>query len=76
MIYSTEDNLARVQDAITELVMGRRKVRVEYASPNGDKTVMQYTDVSLSELRQLERQMLNDLQPLLLMDSVDVEIVL
>ncbi len=74
MIYSTADNLLTVQKAITDLIMGKRRVRVEYTNPQGDKTAMQYTDVSLGELRSLEQQMLQDLQPTSLMESVDVEI--
>lgn len=74
-IYSTPDNLAIVQQAITELVKGKRKVRVEYTEQNGNKTSMQYTDVSLSELRNLQIQMQHDLNPSPLMESVDVEVV-
>ena len=74
-IYSTPDNLVIVQQAITDLVRGKRKVRVEYTEPNGNKTSMQYTDVSLSELRSLQAQMQHDLNPAPLMESVDVEVV-
>ncbi|MCW4629643.1 MULTISPECIES: gpW family head-tail joining protein [Marinomonas] len=74
-IYSTDDNLKIVQQAITDLVQGKRKVRVEYTNPQGGRTSMQYTDVSLSELRSLERQMISDLQSVPLMESVDVEVV-
>ncbi|KZN12606.1 MULTISPECIES: gpW family head-tail joining protein [Marinomonas] len=74
-IYSTEDNLKIVQQAITDLVQGKRKVRVEYTNPQGGRTAMQYTEVSLSELRALERQMISDLQTTPLMESVDVEVL-
>ncbi|WP_100637264.1 gpW family head-tail joining protein [Marinomonas sp. ef1] len=74
-IYSTDDNLKIVQQAITDLVKGQRKVRVEYTTPQGGRTSMQYTDVSLSELRSLERQMISDLQAVPLMESVDVEVI-
>lgn len=74
-IYSTDDNLKIVRQAITDLVQGERKVRVEYTTPQGGRTSMQYTDVSLSELRSLERQMISDLQSVPLMESVDVEVI-
>ncbi|WP_137169385.1 gpW family head-tail joining protein [Marinomonas sp. FW-1] len=74
-IYSTDDNLKIVQQAITDLVQGKRKVRVEYTTPQGGRTSMQYTEVSLSELRSLERQMISDLQSVPLMESVDVEVI-
>ncbi|WP_421854519.1 hypothetical protein [Marinomonas sp.] len=74
-IYSTDDNLKIVQQAITDLVKGQRKVRVEYTTPQGGRTSMQYTEVSLLELRSLERQMISDLQAVPLMQSVDVEVI-
>ncbi|MBJ7539886.1 gpW family head-tail joining protein [Marinomonas transparens] len=74
-IYSTDDNLAIVQQAITDLVQGKRKVRVEYTNPQGGRTAMQYTEVSLAELRALERQMISDLKVVPLMQSVDVEVI-
>lgn len=74
-IYSTDENLKIVQQAITDLVQGKRKVRVEYTTPQGGRTSMQYTEVSLRELRSLERQMIGDLQSVPLMESVDVEVM-
>ncbi|MEL0623831.1 hypothetical protein V6238_12085 [Marinomonas arenicola] len=74
-IYSNDDNLKIVQQAITDLVQGQRKVRVEYTTPQGGRTSMQYTEVSLAELRSLERQMISDLQAVPLMESVDVEVI-
>lgn len=74
-IYSTPENLIIVQDAITQLVKGKRKVSVEYTSPTGDKTRMQYTEVSLGELRSLASEMINALNPVPLMEAVDVEIL-
>jgi hypothetical protein len=74
-IYSNDDNLKIVQQAISDLVQGKRKVRVEYVTPQGGRTSMQYTEVSLSELRALERQMITDLQAVPLMESVDVEVI-
>ncbi len=73
-IYSTAENLTIVQDAITQLVKGKRKVSVEYTNPAGDKTRMQYTEVSLLELRSLACEMSNDLNPVPMMFAVDVEI--
>lgn len=73
-VYATTENLLVVQQAITNLVSGTRKVRVEYTTPQGGKTSMQYTDVSLTELRALEQQMRHDLAPVPLMESVDVEV--
>jgi len=74
-IYASEANLAIVQTAITELVMGKRKVLVEYTDPSGNRTKMQYTEVSLSELRNLEQHMQSSLNPEPIMQSVDVEIL-
>jgi len=74
-IYSTDANLKIVQQAISDLVQGKRKVRVEYTTPQGGRTSMQYTEVSLSDLRALERQMISDLQSVPLMESVDVEVI-
>jgi len=74
-IYSTDENLKIVQQAITDLVKGQRRVRVEYTNPQGGRTTMQYTEVSLTELRSLERQMTSDLQSVPLMESVDVEVI-
>lgn len=74
-VYATAENLLVVQQAITELVSGKRKVRVEYTTPQGSKNSMQYTEVSLAELRALELQMRNELTPMPLMESVDVEVL-
>lgn len=74
-IYSTNENLNIVQQAITDLIQGKRKVRVEYTTPQGGRTSMQYTEVSLAELRMLERQMVSDLESTPLMQSVDVEVI-
>ena len=73
-VYATAENLLVVQQAITDLVSGKRQVKVEYTTPQGSKNSMQYTEVSLSELRALERQMRNELTPMPLMESVDVEV--
>lgn len=75
MIYSSENNLKIVQSAILELVQGKRKVKVEYTNPNGERTSMQYTEVSLNQLRALEFQMQHDLNPQPLMESIDVEVL-
>ena len=73
-VYATAENLLVVQQAITDLVSGKRQVKVEYTTPQGSKNSMQYTEVSLSELRVLEQQMRNELTPMPLMESVDVEV--
>ncbi|WP_438466976.1 gpW family head-tail joining protein [Marinomonas sp. PE14-40] len=73
-VYATAENLLVVQQAITDLVSGKRQVKVEYTTPQGSKNSMQYTEVSLSELRALEQQMRNELTPMPLMESVDVEV--
>lgn len=74
-VYASNTNLTIVQNAITELVMGKRKVVVEYTDATGGRTKMQYTEVSLSELRNLENSMQIMLNPEPLMQSVDVEIL-
>ncbi len=73
-IYSSEENLLLVRQAISELVLGKRKVSVEYTAPDGNKTRLQYTEVSLNDLRGLERSMLSDLYPEPIISSVNVEI--
>lgn len=74
-IYASEANLTIVQNAITELVTGKRKVVVEYTDSLGHRTKMEYTSVSLAELRSLEKSMQNDLNPTPLMQSIDVEVL-
>lgn len=74
-VYSTTENLVIVQKAITDLVSGKRKVRVEYTTPQGERNSVQYTEVSLLELRSLERQMQNDLAPAPLVESLEMELI-
>lgn len=75
MIYSSEQNLSRVQDAITEIVLGNRKVSVTYTSPDGGRNQVQYTEVSIKELRDLERQMISDMSALPMVSSIEVEVL-
>ena len=74
-IFASDSNLAIVQKAITDLVEGTRIVSVEYTDINGRRTSRKYTEVSLNELRMLELHMQNSLNPVPLMQSMDVEIL-
>ncbi|MDO6498061.1 gpW family head-tail joining protein [Photobacterium sanguinicancri] len=73
-IYATAENLQIVQNAITELVQGKRQVKAEYVTANGYKSSVEYTSVSLNELRQLAADLQQQLQPVVIMESIDVEI--
>lgn len=73
-IYATHENLRIVQEAITELVQGKRRVKAEFSTPDGYKNSFEYTSVSLGELRQLEADLQRQLQPVNIMESIDVEI--
>ena len=74
-MYSTAEDLVIVNNAITDLVRGVRKVKVEYTDANGRRTSQQFTEVSLHELRNLKDQLVNELSPSPLMQSIDVEIL-
>jgi hypothetical protein len=73
-ILATTENLLAVQNAIMKLASGQRKVRFEHTTPTGEKSAVEYSNVSLPELRALEVQMQQTLSPTPLMQSVDVEI--
>lgn len=73
-ILATAENLLAVQNAIMKLASGQRKVRLEHTTPTGDKHSVEYSNVSLPELRALEVQMQQTLNPTPLMQCVDVEI--
>lgn len=74
-VYASEENLRIVRQAITELVQGKRQVKVEYATKDGYKNSFEYTSVSLRELRQLESEMMQALNPQPLMQCVEVEVL-
>lgn len=74
-ILATPENLLAVQNAIMSLASGKRTVKVEHISASGSKRSMEFSDVSLPELRRLETDMCNQLNPMPLMQSVDVEVV-
>lgn len=73
-ILATPENLKAVQAAIMSLASGQRTVRVEHTSASGSKRSIEYSNVSLPELRTLEFEMQQQLNPMPLMQSVDVEI--
>ncbi|MFH0259509.1 hypothetical protein C9980_25190 [Vibrio mediterranei] len=73
-IYASQANLDKVQQAITELIEGKRQVKVEYVTSDGFKNAFEYAQVNLTELRHIERAMQESLNPLPLMDSIEVEI--
>jgi len=73
-ILATADNLLAVQNAIMKLASGQRKVRFEHTTATGEKSSVEYSNVSLPELRALEQQMQGSLNPTPLMQGVDVEI--
>lgn len=73
-ILATPENLNAVQSAIMALASGQRTVKVEHTSANGSKRSMEFSNVSLPELRTLEFDMQQQLNPTPLMQSVDVEV--
>ena len=73
-ILATADNLLAVHNAIMKLASGQRKVRFEHTNAVGEKNSVEYSNVSLPELRALEQQMQESLNPTPLMQGVDVEI--
>lgn len=73
-ILATTDNLIAVQTAIIALVAGERTVKVEHTEANGSKRVVEFTSVSLTELRTLEYQMQQQLNQTPLMQCVDIEV--
>ncbi|GLT20524.1 hypothetical protein GCM10007938_43090 [Vibrio zhanjiangensis] len=75
-ILATAENLAAIQAAIIKLANGERTVKVEHTSASGSKRSVQYSEVSLPELRDLEYSMRRELNPIPLMQNVEVEVVL
>lgn len=73
-ILATNENLIAVQNAIMALASGQRKVKVEHTGASGAKRSIEFSNVSLPELRTLEFEMQQQLNPMPLMQSVDVEI--
>jgi len=73
-ILATAENLHAVQAAIIKLASGQRKVSFEHTTPTGEKHKAEYSDVSLPELRNLEFNMQQTLNPAPLMQGVDVEV--
>ncbi|MDA0107833.1 gpW family head-tail joining protein [Vibrio sp. La 4.2.2] len=74
-IYASQDNLDKVQHAITELVEGKRQVKVEYVTSDGFKNAFEYAPVNLTELRNIERALQASLNPIPTLSSIEVEIV-
>lgn len=74
-IAKTEDNLVAVQQAIFELVEGKRIVKTEFVTAEGYKSAKEYTSVSLGELQSLQADLLNHINPRETMQSIDVEVV-
>ncbi|MEZ8201677.1 MULTISPECIES: hypothetical protein [Vibrio] len=73
-ILATPENLIAVQAAIMALASGQRTVKVEHTGASGSKRSMEFSNVSLPELRALEFEMQQQLNPIPLMQSVDVEV--
>ncbi|HHK8526231.1 TPA: gpW family head-tail joining protein [Vibrio parahaemolyticus] len=67
-------NLAAVQAAIQDLVRGERLVKVDFVTAEGYKSSKEYTNVSLNELKQLERDYNESLNPTPIMQSLGVEV--
>ncbi|EHK2883951.1 hypothetical protein J7H88_003572 [Vibrio parahaemolyticus] len=67
-------NLTAVQAAIQDLVRGERLVKIDFVTAEGYKSSKEYTSVSLNELRQLERELTESLNPTPIMQSLGVEV--
>ena len=73
-ILATPENLMAVQAAIMTLAAGQRTVKVDHVSASGVKRSVEFSSVSLPELRMLEFDMQQQLNPVPLMQCVDVEV--